>query len=419
MNVLETVEALISRDRLIDTLRAIVDIPSPTGEELPLAQFIGDLLSNENLQSKLQQLTDCQANIMSKIRGQKSGKNILLYSPIDTVTSNNSDEDIPWAGSELRADMRAKSTVNNGFIIGLGAHNPKGHVACVIEAARVLKALEDHIAGEVYFGFGAGGMPTLSRPGLPDNTGHGVGCKKMLSILPKLDGAIIAKSGLAVTWEEVGFVWFEVEVKGTHTYVGSRHLLPYSNAIHNATKLISALEDWFEDWTVQNATDCVRPQGVVSTIEGGWKRMPAFTPACCKFRIDLRFGPALSADDAEYYFRKEFHRLNEKLGIEATYTRIQTIEASHTSPENPIILESIKSWEKVNRKKHKPFTEMSGATDANIIRQHGVPTSRVGLPKVSITHADFALGMNCVAIDDLVVLTQILILTTLNFIRST
>src|SRR3546814_16351835 len=40
-------------------------------------------------------------------------------------------------------------------------------------------------------------------------------------------------------------------------------------------------------------------QGVVSFIESGWRRMPAFTPAACRIRFDLRLSPRTSAEEAD------------------------------------------------------------------------------------------------------------------------
>jgi hypothetical protein len=54
---------------------------------------------------------------------------------------------------------------------------------------------------------------------------------------------------------------------------------------------------------------------------------------------------------------------------------------------------------------------MSGATDANILRSRGIPTARIGMPKVSGTpfEVDFARGMNTVDVRDMERLTRLLV----------
>lgn len=419
MPSVDDLDRMISDESLAATLTRLVDIVSPTGEEAALANHVAAMLRDMGADGRVQTLSGKQANAHGVIAGAGTGRRLLLYAPLDTVTSDSADEDLPWAGPVLRDDMRARAIRDGDHIIGLGAHNPKGHAACVLEAARVIKALDMSLAGDLHLGFGAGGMPTNARPGMGGQPGHGIGCAALLKALPPIDGAIIAKSGTSVTWEEVGFLWIDVIVSGSHTYVGSRHLLPYSNAIANAAKLILALESWFEQRAALHATDAVRPQATVSFIESGWERMPAFTPASCRFRIDLRFGPDMSPDAAEAEFRGKFEQLFGDLGLIARYERVQTIDASRTSPADPVVATTIACWEELHGRPHEPFTVMSGATDANILRQHGVPTARIGLPKADRPDLDFQLGMNCVSIAAMRDLTRLLVMSAVRYCGET
>ena len=95
--------------------------------------------------------------------------------------------------------------------------------------------------------------------------------------------------------------------------------------------------------------------------------------------------------------------------------RVQTIDGSHTSPKTAIIQNTIQVWERLKGRPHEAFTVMSGATDANILRQHGIPTARIGLAKAKLPNVDFALGMNCVAINELRTLTKFLTMSVLHY----
>ena len=415
MSDTDRIDALISDQSLTEILTELVNMTSPTGEEAPLATHIVTRLESYGLDAHVQTFDQQQANAFGVITGQGHGKTLLLYAPIDTLTSNSETEDLPWLGPELRDDMKASAYVMDGHVFGLGAHNPKGHGACILETARILQAMQPALAGNVFFGFGAGGMPTHSRRHIRPGSGHGRGCTHMIANIPKVDGAIIAKSGSSVTWEEVGFIWFDVSVGGIHNYVGARHLMPYSNAIANASKLILKLEDWFESYTQAHATELCRPQGAISFMESGWERMPAFTPAAARFLIDLRFTPQQTADAVEAEFASVLETFCKALHIKAHYKRIQTIQASHTSPTDPVIETTIRVWENLHNRTHEPFTHMSGATDANILRAHGIPTARIGLPKAKRTPIDFALGMNCAAISDMRHLTKLLVMSAIRY----
>lgn len=413
----EKAKSLVDPDSLVKILFALVDVASPTGEEAPLAKRIVEILKEYELLGQEQIIDNQQSNAVGKIKGGQSEDfpSLMLYAPIDTVTSANPKEDLPWVGPEMKPEMWAKSSTDGTYVYGLGAHNPKGHAACIIEAARVLKEMKIPLKGDVLLGFGAGGMPTNARVGTRPDSGHGVGCDHMMKKYPKPDSAVIAKSGWSISYEEVGLIWFEVEVKGIHNYSGARHLMPYSNPITDAGKLIEKIDQWLLAWPDKHRSGLVAPQGVVSFIESGWERMPSFTPAVCRFRIDLRISPRTSPDEAEAEFAKALKIFSEELEIKTSYKRLVAIPG-YTTPENaPIIQQSIKSWEAITDKKHQFSKGMSGATDANILRGHGVPTARVGLQKAKIPNIDFQLGMNAVAIKDLYELTILLVHIAISF----
>jgi acetylornithine deacetylase/succinyl-diaminopimelate desuccinylase-like protein len=296
--------------------------------------------------------------------------------------------------------------------MGLGAQNPKGHAACVLVAIEAIRAAGFPLRGNLYAGFGAGGMPTNARAGTRADSGHGAGCASLAKFL-KPTFAVIAKTGWAVSWEEVGLAWYEVRVHGTHTYVGSRHLLPYVNPIRKAAQLIDRLEAWFPEWAERHRSGLVAPQGVVSFIEAGWERSPAFVPAVCRFRLDLRLSPRTTPDEAEQALTEQLTQAAEELDIVLEWRRLVVIPGSTTPPENFIITKAIEAWEAIEGKPHRPIAGLSGATDANVLRGYGIPTARVGLPKANLPGIDFRRGMNTVSVSAMVKLTRHLIYTAI------
>ena len=248
-------------------------------------------------------------------------------------------------------------------------------------AAEALARAGVMLAGDLLVGFGAGGMPgNRRRPDLAD--GHGVGCAALVGT-QRPDAAVIAKTGWAVSWEEVGLAWFDVEVDGSHTYVGSRHLLPYRSAIADAARLVLGLED------VVRALGRGAPERPGRTPgrgrrHRGWLVAHARLPAAmCRLRVDLRLSPRTSSDEAEGALAAEVARLAAAHGATA---RCRPgggrFPARRPTPTSRIITTAIRAWEGLTGRPHEPIAGLSGATDANILRAHGVPTARVGLPKV-------------------------------------
>jgi acetylornithine deacetylase/succinyl-diaminopimelate desuccinylase-like protein len=403
----------VSRDRLRELVCELVDIPSPTGGERPLAEHVAARLTAAGIEARVQQLDERQANAYGRLPGSGSGPELMLYAPIDTFSTGDPGQDQPAIGATWQHYMEPHARTAGELVSGLGASNPKGHAACVIAAAEAIAAASIPLTGDLIVALGAGGMPTNALPGnARQNVGQGVGCSYLLEQGVWADFALIAKPGWSVAWEEVGLAWFEITVHGTHTYVGSRHRLPYRNAIADAGHVVAWLEDWFVRYAEAHTDGLVAPQGVVSSIEGGWPRMAAATAGSCTFRIDLRLSPRTTPMQAKREFAQAIEQirvLEPELALD--WRMVLAIPGGSTDPDNWICRSTVAAWERVTGAGHQYTLQTSGATDANILRNRGIPTARIGMPKVAEAPfpIDFTAGMNTVDVGEMERLTRLLV----------
>ncbi|MEU7768190.1 deacylase [Nocardia sp. NPDC049190] len=417
--------AQVNRDRLRELVTGLVDIASPTGDEAPLARHITTTLQAAGIAARTMYLDDRQANSWGRVAGEGTGPDLLLYAPIDTVTSGNAEEDLPWVGESLRADMVARAASVDDYVIGLGASNPKGHAACVMAAGEAIRAAGIPLTGDLLLGFGAGGMPTNARPGVGNprrNTGQGVGCSFLLEQGVWADFALIAKPGWTVSWEEVGLAWFEITVHGSHTYVGSRHRLPYQNPVALAGSVATRLEEWFPQYSLAHRDGLVLPQGMVANIRGGWERTASFTPENVRMMVDLRLSPRTTPAVAKRELVAAVRQIAADLGgIRVDVEQVLAIPGEGSDPQMWLCRKAIEAWEAVEATPHQEFYDASGATDANILRGRGIPTVRVGMPKVADApfEVDFAMGMNTVDLREAEKLTRYLIRVALDTVTRT
>lgn len=409
--------AHVTPERLAAAVCGLVDIPSPTGAEAPAAAWLAEHLAESGVPARVQPLDDRQANAVATLPGGP-GPSVLLYAPLDTFTTGDPAHDVPWAGPELRPDMLPRATVHGDLVQGLGAGNPKGHAACVAVALEALARSGVALPGEVVAGFGAGGMPSFAVDGGRANTGHGVGAGFLLERGYTTDYAVIAKPGWHVLHEEVGLVWLDVLVPGLHTYVGSRHRLPYRNAVALAGEVATHLEAWLADYAERNEHGTMRPQGIVSSVTGGFARLAASTPALVRLRLDVRLTTAQTPAGVTREVRDEVGRLGARLGADLRVEQVAAIPATHTPPDSPVVRAAVAAWEAVSGARHEVVSGNSGATDANVLRMRGVPTARVGMPKVLIApdggDVDFSLGMNLVNLAAMGRLVEVLVRTVLD-----
>jgi acetylornithine deacetylase/succinyl-diaminopimelate desuccinylase-like protein len=361
----------------------LVSIPSPTGEERQIAEFISGHLQAAGLEGRYQPIDDAQGNALGKLRGSGDGPSLLLYAPTDTAFAGTEEEDVPWIGPSVRQDLRPGSEIRGDLVIGAGAENPKAYASCVIAAAEAIAKAGVPLKGNLLVGLGAGGMPTNRRPGLRRfNAGQGNGCSFMLEQGFRGDFAILAKPGYAVSWEEVGLCWFKVRVKGALNYTGIRHLVPYRNPIVAAARVIDGLEAWFPEYSQRHTSGLVAPQGSIGAIQGGWTYKPSFVPWACDLYVDVRIGPRQDPAQLNHEFGQALAKIQQdNPGLELEHEMILSIPGSHTDPEHWIVQSLMRGWETVEEKPHQPILNTSGATDAAILRGRGIPTARLGLPR--------------------------------------
>ena len=416
--------ATVDRERLRELITGLVDIASPTGDEAPLARHITETFAAGGIEAHTMDLDDRQANSWARLRGDGSGPDLMLYAPIDTVTSGNSEEDLPWAAETLRPDMTARADNRGDYVIGLGASNPKGHAACVMAAIEAVHAAGIPLTGNLIAAFGAGGMPTNPRPGVGNprrNTGQGVGCSFLLEQGVWTDFALIAKPGWTVSWEEVGLSWFEITVHGTHTYVGSRHRLPYRNPVALAGEVAGRLEQWFPQYSQAHQEGLVLPQGMVANIRGGWERTASFTPAQVRMMVDLRLSPRTTPTAARRELVDAVRQIAAELDARIDVEQILSIPGETSDERMWLCRSAVAAWEAVEGQPHRVVRDGSGATDANILRNRGIPTVRVGMPKVvdAPFEMDFAMGMNTVDLAEAEKLTRYLIRVAVDTVTRT
>ena len=395
--------ALIDDARLAEIVAGMVSIPSPTGEEGALARHLAEVLDGAGLRGSYQPIDEWQGNAVGRLEGDGSGADLLLYAPIDTLTAGNADEDVPWIGPELRPDMRAEATRQGSWVVGLGAGNPKGHGACVVAAAEAIARAGVPLRGSLMVGLGAGGMPT-SRRNVQNatrfNAGQGNGCSFMLEQGVYPDFAIIAKPGWTVDWEEVGLCWFRFTVRGGFSYVGARHRIAYKNPIVDAATLVQALEAWFPQYADANASGLVEPQANIGRIEGGFARTASLSPAACTIDVDVRVSPRTPPADVKHQVLaalSEIRRANPALDVDCEMTL--SIPGTSTPPESFVVQACGRAWQTIEGRPYEGARRLSGATDANILRGRGVPTARMGMPKLRDPdggEVDFSMGMNAV-----------------------
>jgi len=401
----------VDDDALLRLVQDMINVPSPTGDEKALAQFLVAFMKDRGLDAFYQEIDEHRGNSLARLSGSGDGPDLLLYGHLDTSFTGRDEDDYPVVGDTPRPDLRPAARIDGDLVTGLGVSNPKGADACAIMAVDAVRMAGVPLRGNVTVGLAVGGIHKRPIRGVHRAytgrayLGFGIGCEFMLKHGVRADFCISTKPGYSVIWEEPGECWFAIRFDGSLAYTGVRHLYPYRNPIADAANVIQGLEAWFPEYTRRNTRGQIAPQAAVSAIEAGWPFKPEFVPGICTLYVDLRTNARTDPLDVKRQLDAAIAEIcKAHPGIRLTCDMVLSAPGSRTDPDNWIIQSCLRAWEAIEKRSHVFARETSGTTDGNVLRTWGIPTARLGLP--GIVDADRPPMFDACRVEDLRRLTR-------------
>ncbi len=240
----------------------LIEIPSVSGKEHEIANFVFEYLKKNKLKPKLFLNKD---NVFLEIGNGK--KTLVLNAHLDTVPPSSSWTIDPFKAKEL-----------NGKIYGLGSCDTKGNLAAMMEAIIDLNKSKERLNGKVIFT--ATGNEELGRPS---------GLERLIKKI-YYDAVVIGEpTNLDICIAEKGFVGLKIISKGraAHAALGSKKF----SAIYKAVKDINILNNLkFK----KRHKFLEFPSINVTMINGGIAKN--MIPDLCEFILDIRSNPIYSND---------------------------------------------------------------------------------------------------------------------------
>ena len=145
---------LINRDEVVKIACDLVDIPSPTGSEKQIADYIIDRYRRAGLKVLPQVFEDGRANAIGIIKGKGGGPTLMLNGHMDTSFVGNLT-----GPEEFMPDLpgyRPKAVIDDDWIYGLGVYNMKASLAAFIHVAEAIKRAGVELEGDVVIACVAG-----------------------------------------------------------------------------------------------------------------------------------------------------------------------------------------------------------------------------------------------------------------------
>src|SRR5215813_4471243 len=127
----------------------VINIPSPTGAELAIAEYMRSALQALGINVTWQEVEEGRANVVGRWAGTGGGKSLMFNGHMDTSNTGR-EEFLTGIG------YKPQAVVNNGMVYGLGIYNMKGALVCYTHALKMLKRAGLRLKGDVIIAAVAG-----------------------------------------------------------------------------------------------------------------------------------------------------------------------------------------------------------------------------------------------------------------------
>lgn len=370
MKKLFNAQSYYAQSELVKLTQSLIQIPSHKDiphRERDVAKFIHQFCIENGLETELVPVDGERCNVMVYLRGDGSGKTLLLNGHTDTVPPYNMTID-PFAAE-----------VKDGCVWGRGAVDMKGPIASMLITMVALKRAGAKLKGDVIFA------------GVIGEEERSEGSEYLVKSGIKADGAIVGEpSNYEYAIGHRGLEWLEIIIKGKAAHGGVPHL--GINAIEKAAMFIQRIKEDLYPKLKERFNEYMGPSVMnFGVIQGG--SQPSTVADECRIKIDRRYIPgenvetvlkeyqdiidALKTEDPD--FNAEIVRMpNNMLTLDHLYLM--------TPPDNPIVISVKESIKKVIGREPE-ITRQRGWTDAALISNFGnIPTVVFGPGKISFSH---------------------------------
>ncbi len=365
------------RDEMVGITCDLVEIPSPTGEEGAIADYVAHRFREiDGMDIELQEVEPDRYNVIGRLRGSGRGRSLLLGAHFDTGMTGK-DPGMPFG-------LLPKATLDDeGWIYGLGVSNMKSAFAAYFGAIKAVQRANIDLRGDIIL---AGVIGETEKSPTDDFSGPayragGWGTMYAAQHGVVADAAIIGEpTGLRVQTGNSSYVFAKVSTKGVSRHTWSKE--HGDDAIDKAVRVLEAFRAWEPEFAASHAHPTMGTRIGFGAIRGGNPFQPAVNPArTCTLYLDFRFPPTATIMDIHRQVRGFLDDLREadpvletelsfflcRNGYEITDDEplVQTVERAHQTVFGA----------KSNRP--EPY-RYDVSADTSILHEYGVPALTYG-----------------------------------------
>jgi len=379
------VSAHIDRDELAQLGCDLTSIPSPTGQEKAIAEFILRWFVSNGLKAVRQDVEVDRPNAVGIVKGDGTGLSLSFNGHMDT-SFTGTDADLRMVAN-IEPESELKGRIVGNKVQGLGISNMKAGLASFMIAGKALKKSGLSLKGDVIL---AAVVGEISRTPIgpwqsQDYRGEGVGTRHLLAHGMHSDYAVCADgSDLNIVWTQAGVVQAKITTFGKAEAAWGTKRAAYPservNAIVKMTRIIAAIECWgaeFEEkYIYQSPTGPLLPKVNIGAIEGGAPYRPNYFPGVCSIYVDIRMPPQVRPITIKH----EIESALKNLGLEYELELYKSLLGYEGKNVEPLVQSAEEIFQHLFGEKIKPESPERASiwTDTNIYNELGIPAIKIG-----------------------------------------
>ena len=372
--LVERILADVREEEIVAMSCDVINIPSPTGAELAIAEYMRSALQALGINVTWQEVEEGRANVVGRWIGSGGGKNLMFNGHMDTSNTGR-EEFLTGIGYKPHA------VVKNGFIYGLGIYNMKGALVCYTHALKALMRAGVKLKGDFIIAAVAGEIEKTQWGDFKgkEYRGYGFGTHYLVNhgILP--DMCILGEpTDMHVVLEHFGSMWVRISCTGIYVHTAFCEGRQEMNSIRRMHALMEPVMKWIDTWEKKAAHGGKKAIVNLGAICGGHAWRASRTPEKTDLFLDVRVPPTISMSEARRDIQHLFLELEKQhpdwglefetyVSVPGAKTRedhelIRTIDANHerimgAPPEREVV-----TW----------------CSDASVLSRYGIETVNYG-----------------------------------------
>lgn len=373
-DLVEKILAQVKEDEIVAMSRDVINIPSPTGEELQMAQYMQNALHQLGLHVTWQEVEEQRANVVGRWIGTGGGRNLMFNGHMDT--SNTGREDFLTG-----LGYKPNAVVKDGFLYGLGIYNMKGALVCYTHAVKALQRAGVRLKGDVIIAAVAGEIEKTQWGEFQgkEYRGYGFGTHYLVNhgILP--DMCILGEpTDMHVVLEHFGSMWVRISCTGIYVHTAFCEGREEMNSIRRMHGLMEPILKWITTWESKAAYGGKKAIVNLGGIRGGHAWRASRTPEKTDLFLDVRVPPTIPMSEARREVQQLFLDLEKQhpdFGLEfETYV---SVPGARIDEGHEMIRAIDANHERIMGKPPKREV-VTWCSDASVLSRYGVETVNYG-----------------------------------------